>query len=63
MGSIIDDRDFHAILLGSLPESYRPILSSISAAARITQTPLSSNELITPKRVVIRRLWPSLFQL
>lgn len=47
MGSIIEDHDFHAILLGLLPESYRPILSSISTAARVTQTPLTSNELIT----------------
>lgn len=47
MGTIIEDLDFHAMLLGSLPESYRPILSSISTAARITQTPLTSNELIT----------------
>jgi len=47
MGASIADTDFHAIILGSLPESYRPLLSSISAAAKITKTPLTSNELIT----------------
>jgi len=47
MGVVIDDIDFHAIILGSLPESYRPLLSSISAAAKITKTPLTSYELIS----------------
>src|SRR5258705_12353065 len=46
MGAIIEERDFYAIVLGSLPESYRPLLSSINAAARITNKPLSPNELI-----------------
>jgi len=47
MGISIVDTDFHAIILGSLPESYQPLLSSISTAAKITKTPLTSNELIT----------------
>jgi hypothetical protein len=47
MGAAIVDNDFHAIILGSLPESYRPLLSSISAAARITKSPLTSYELIS----------------
>jgi hypothetical protein len=47
MGVSIADTDFHAIILGSLPESYRLLLSSISAAAKITKSPLTSNELIT----------------
>ena len=47
MGAVVVDTDFHAIILGSLPESYRPLLSSISAAAKITKSPLSPNELIS----------------
>ncbi|KIK32340.1 hypothetical protein CY34DRAFT_101709, partial [Suillus luteus UH-Slu-Lm8-n1] len=35
------------MILGSLPESYRPLLSSINAASKITKTPLSSYELIS----------------
>src|SRR6266436_5809624 len=46
MGAVIDDKDFYAIILGSLPESYRPLLSSINAAARISQKPLSPYELV-----------------
>ena len=46
MGASIDDRDFYAIILGSLPESYRPLLSSINAAAKIASKPLSPYELI-----------------
>jgi len=33
MGVSIDDKDFSAIIMGSLPETYRPLLSSINAAA------------------------------
>jgi hypothetical protein len=47
MGVVLVDTDFHAIILGSLPESYRPLLSSISAAAKITKSPLTPNELIS----------------
>lgn len=36
MGASIDKKDFYAIILGSLPELYRPILSSINAVAKIT---------------------------
>lgn len=46
MGAAIEDRDFFAIVLASLPESYRPLLSSINAAAKITLKPLSPYELI-----------------
>lgn len=47
MGASIEDCDFHVILLGSLPELYRPILLYINAVSRKTQTPLTSNELMT----------------
>lgn len=35
------------MVLGSLPESYRPLLSSITATAKITNTPLTAHELIS----------------
>jgi hypothetical protein len=47
MGASIEDRDFYAITLGSLPESYRPLVSSINAAAKIAQKPLTPYELIS----------------
>src|SRR5882762_9820424 len=46
MGAAIDERDFYAIVLGSLPESYRPLLSAISATAHITQKTLTTYELV-----------------
>jgi hypothetical protein len=46
MGATIDDKDFYAIILGSLPESYRPLLSSINATARINKKILTPDELI-----------------
>ena len=46
MGAVISDTDFYAIILGSLPESYRPLLSSINAAARISQKVLTLYELV-----------------
>jgi hypothetical protein len=47
MGTDVEDRDFYAIIIGSLPESYRPLLSSINAAARVTQTPITPYKLIS----------------
>lgn len=47
MGVVLVDTDFHAIILGSLPELYCPLLSSISAAAKITKSPLTPNKLIS----------------
>jgi hypothetical protein len=46
MGAAIEDKDFYAMVMASLPESYRPVLSSINAAAKITLKPLSPFELI-----------------
>jgi hypothetical protein len=46
MGASIEDRDFYAILIGSLPEAYRPLLSSINAAAKVTLRVLTPYELI-----------------
>jgi hypothetical protein len=36
MGAAIEDNDFYAVVMASLPESYRPLPSSINAAAKIT---------------------------
>jgi hypothetical protein len=47
MGASISDTDFAAIILGSLPESYRPILSSMNAAARIAKTPLTPYDIVS----------------
>lgn len=46
MGADVEDRDFYAIIVGSLPDSYRPLVSSVNAAARVTQTPITPYELI-----------------
>src|SRR5882757_11246195 len=46
MGTMIEDRDFYTIILGSLPETYRPLVSSINAAAKIAQKPLTPHELL-----------------
>lgn len=45
-GHRILDPDFHAMILGSLPEFYRPLLSFINAVAKVTKSPLSSYKLI-----------------
>ncbi|OAX31267.1 hypothetical protein K503DRAFT_665006, partial [Rhizopogon vinicolor AM-OR11-026] len=47
MGVSIPDADFTAIIMGSLLESYQPILSTMSAAAQIAKTPLTPYDLIS----------------
>lgn len=47
MGTDIGDKDFYAILMGSLPESYRPLLSSINATSQIMKQPLTPYELVS----------------
>jgi hypothetical protein len=32
MGVIVDDEDYMAIIMGSLPDLYRPIISALEAA-------------------------------
>ena len=46
MGASLDNRDFAAIIMGSLPESYRPILSSMNAAAHVSKKTLSPEEIM-----------------
>jgi len=46
MGTSLDEKDFAAMIMGSLPESYRPILSSMNAAAWVSKKVLSPEEII-----------------
>ena len=46
MGSSISDTRFNAMIMASLPVSYRPAKQTISAAERTTKTPMSSTDLI-----------------
>lgn len=47
MGASIEDCDFYAIMLSSLPESYRPLVLSINTAAKIAQKQLTPYKLIS----------------
>ncbi|OJA18740.1 hypothetical protein AZE42_12915 [Rhizopogon vesiculosus] len=47
MGVPLPDADFTATIMGSLLESYRPILSTMSAAAQIAKTPVTPYDLIS----------------
>jgi hypothetical protein len=42
MGASISEPDFTAIIMGSLPESYRSVLSSLTAAAQMSAKALTS---------------------
>ena len=46
MGVKVADEDYTAIIMGSLPESYRPTLSAISANARMNAKSITPNDLI-----------------
>src|SRR5215471_4504867 len=46
MGAPVTDDAFAAMIRKSLPPSYRPLLQSISTAARITGRPMTSDQLI-----------------
>ena len=46
MGSSISDTRFNAIIMASLPASYRPAKQTISAAERTSKTPMASSDLI-----------------
>jgi hypothetical protein len=47
MGAIVDDEDYAAIIMGSLPDSYRPIISALAAAAGYSSKVVTAQELIT----------------
>src|SRR3984893_19126108 len=44
MGAVIKDEDFTAMMVGSLPESFRPLLSSLLVMAQATKTSLDSHD-------------------
>lgn len=46
MGQSPSEDDFFAIIMGSMPASYEPYLSAISATSRVTGTVLSPDELM-----------------
>ncbi|CDO78280.1 hypothetical protein BN946_scf184674.g2 [Trametes cinnabarina] len=46
MGQSPSDDDFFAIIMGSMPSSYEPYLSAISATSRVTGAVLSPDELM-----------------
>ncbi|OSD01998.1 hypothetical protein PYCCODRAFT_1468263 [Trametes coccinea BRFM310] len=46
MGQSPSDNDFFAIIMGSMPTSYEPYLSAISATSRVTGNVLSPDELM-----------------
>jgi hypothetical protein len=47
MGTRIDDEDYVAIVMGSLPDSYRPIISTFKVAAGYLSKVVTAQELIT----------------
>ena len=46
MGSEVKDADFTVMVIGSLPPSYRPLLSSITGAAKVTKIDLNPNDVV-----------------
>jgi hypothetical protein len=51
MGTIVDDEDYTAIVMGSLPDTYRPIISALEAAAGYSSKVVTAQELITAVNV------------
>jgi hypothetical protein len=51
MGAIVDDEDYTAIIMGSLPDSYRPIISALEAATGYSSKVVTAQELITAVNV------------
>jgi hypothetical protein len=51
MGVIVDDEDYTAIIMRSLPDIYRPIISALEAAAGYSSKVVTAQELITAVNV------------
>jgi hypothetical protein len=51
MGAIVNDEDYVAIVMGSLPDSYQPIISALEAAAGYSSKVVTAQELITAVNV------------
>jgi hypothetical protein len=47
MGTIVDDEDYAAIVMGSLPDTYRPTISTLEATAGYSSKVVTAQELIT----------------
>jgi hypothetical protein len=47
MGMMVDDEDYAAIVMGSLPDTYQPIISTLEAAAGYSSKVVTAQELIT----------------
>ncbi|KIK76736.1 hypothetical protein PAXRUDRAFT_44039, partial [Paxillus rubicundulus Ve08.2h10] len=47
MGASVDDRDFTAMILSSIPESFRTLLYSTTAAIHATGNPVTSERVIS----------------
>jgi hypothetical protein len=51
MGAIVNNEDYAAIIMGSLPDTYRPIISTLEAAAGYSTKVVTAQELITAVNV------------
>ena len=46
MGQKLEDSDFYAIVMGSLPSSYDPYISAINATSSVLGTTLTADDLM-----------------
>ena len=46
MGQKLEDSDFYAIVMGSLPSSYDPYISAVNATSSVLGTTLTANDLM-----------------
>jgi hypothetical protein len=51
MGAIVDDEDYVAIIMGLLPDTYRPIISALEATTGYSSKVVTAQELITAVNV------------
>ena len=46
MGQLLDENDFYMIILGSLPPSYNPYISAVSATSSVLGKTVSADNLM-----------------
>ena len=46
MGQKLEDSDFYAVIMGSLPGSYDPYISAVNTTSSVLGTTLSADDLI-----------------
>jgi DNA-binding NarL/FixJ family response regulator len=51
IGAIVDNEDYTAIIMRSLPDTYQPIISALEAAAGYLSKVVTAQELITAVNV------------